>query len=350
MSSQLVKKLVIDAARNKFKAAIFEKNKKKGILTKLMATNHSRTSKLVDILSDAETQATMSKKRPDLSQDASDNEYLKTYYKTPKGGPNHTIATNRAHHLTKFLRQYLLNAFQSGQFLEPEIPNKFKKTVTIDSNGFARPEYNFSITNVELPADLSKLKIFWSNSGVEELDLAIEHILDSRLKSQIRSQLTNQRVMNYVPNVVFVRDAGKLMYDQLDEMLMKVKIERENSNPSDKDVEDVVKVEEFSEMAEMEKKDSIDNLYGVDYNHLMDVIRKNSDHVPWSPETTDVKVPETSRKELVPNGKSSGQEGSNKFQVSLKNYQIHQRQRTENLSRRAILMIETQNFKSSLDF
>ncbi len=128
MSSQLAKTLIIDAARKQLNARLFEKNKKKGLLTKLLATNEKRTNALVDILSEAETQASMAKKRPDLDAQTNPNDssYLKKYYQTARGGPNHSIAQNRAHHLTKFLRQYLLNAFQSGQFREPDIPAKFQ--------------------------------------------------------------------------------------------------------------------------------------------------------------------------------------------------------------------------------
>ena len=92
----------------------------------------------------------------------------------------------------------------------------------------------FAITNVELLADLTKLKIFWSSSGDEELDQVIESQLEGRLKSQVRSHLTSQRVMNYVPVVVFVRDKGRVLSEQLDEFLMKVKCEKENEAGEEK--------------------------------------------------------------------------------------------------------------------
>lgn len=108
------------------------------------------------------------------------------------------------------------------------MPEKFKKE-TIDSNGFVKNEYLFELTDVELLTDLTKLRIFWSISGIEELDLEIENSLEKRLKNQIRSHLTNQRVMNYVPTVEFVRDNSKVLADKLDEYLMKIKIEKEAS-------------------------------------------------------------------------------------------------------------------------
>lgn len=57
--------------------------------------------------------------------------------------------------------------------------------------------------------------------------MAIEKSLETRLKSEIRSNLTNQRIMNYVPVVEFVRDDTKVVTDELNEFLMKIKIENE---------------------------------------------------------------------------------------------------------------------------
>lgn len=237
-SSQLTKTLVINAAKIQLRAEIAEKKRKKGILTKLVTVNAHRTNALVEILSSTETQASLKKKSVShsvhpLNHSVSDNTFLKKYYEAPKGGPNHSIAPNRAHHLTKFLRQYLLNAFQSGQFPQPHIPSKFSVDRT-DSNGHVRNKYSFAITDVELLADLTRLKIFWSASGDEELDLTIEQSLEAKLKNQIRIHLTSQRIMNYVPAVVFVRDYNKFMTDRLDEFLTKVKIETQTEEVQNK--------------------------------------------------------------------------------------------------------------------
>ncbi len=317
-------------------------------LIKMLATNEKRTSALVEILSDTETQASLSKKKPDLTENTSqakmnDNDYLKKYYQTSKGGPNHSIAQNRAHHLTKFLRQYLLNAFQSGQFREPEIPKNFQES-SIDSNEHVKDKYMFTITNVELLADLTKLKIFWSNSGNEELDVMIESYLESQLKNQIRSHLTSQRIMNYVPVVVFVRDRSKVLSDKLDEFLMKLKIENENvpeQGEKKKETEQHI-ASEKNDMKHTESKDenklpTIDNLYGVDFNRLMNIIKNNNDHVTWTPETPVMLTNELLVEPRQPPSDS-------KFQVSLKNFQIHQRQKRERISRRAILLLETQKY------
>lgn len=116
-----------------------------------------------------------------------------------------------------------------------------------------KSKFVFEITNVELPADLSKLKIFWSNSDNEELNLAIEKSLETRLKSEIRSHLTNQRIMNYVPVVEFVRDDTKVVTDELNEFLMKIKIENEanetqeqphDGQPTDVDVKEEFEIQE----------------------------------------------------------------------------------------------------------
>lgn len=124
-TKQLAKSIVIDAQKIKNKAYLLEKNAKKGLLTKLLQANTKRTNALVEILSETETQKTIKKKSEAILKKASaadseqatksNEEFLKKYYQTPKGGPNHSIAQNRAHHLTKFLRQYLLTGFLSGK-------------------------------------------------------------------------------------------------------------------------------------------------------------------------------------------------------------------------------------------
>lgn len=267
----------------------------------------------------------------------------------PKGGPNHSIAKNRAHHLTKFLKQYLLNAFQTGYFEPPQIPEKFQKE-TIDSNGFVKNKYLFELTDVELLTDLTKLKIFWSISGIEELDLDIENLLEKRLKNQIRSHLTNQRVMNYVPSIEFVRDNSKMLADKLDEYLMKIKIEndettKENSSDNEADTEINNEVSKRSENKDISLK--IDNLYGIDVTRLMNTIKKDSDNVPWSPETALLSINESNQSlKLIDDNNQSEKRG--KFQLDLKTYQIHQRMKHEKMSRRALNILEMHKFRETL--
>jgi len=160
-SKQLVKSIVIDAQKIKEKAFLLEKNAKKGLLTKLLQANSKRTSALIEILSETETQKTIKKKNEAILKKASvanseqatksNEEFLKKYYQTPKGGPNHSIAQNRAHHLTKFLRQYLLTGLLSGKFFFPfdhlfhfvpllahrlQIPSKSRNNIFSDFQSF----------------------------------------------------------------------------------------------------------------------------------------------------------------------------------------------------------------------
>ncbi len=93
-----------------------------------------------------------------------------------------------------------------------------------------------------------------------------------------------------------------------------------------------------------DRRTTVDNLYGVDFSRLMSVIRNNSDHVAWTPDTpvTALTPTRTASSELSVEQKRPAV--NSKFQVSLKNFQIHQRQKQERLGRRAILLLETQKF------
>lgn len=107
-----VRKLVVDAIKIKTRFQQLEKTRKKGLLTKMLKSNSNRSSALMNILTESDRSKTRSTAESDHK--VSDDEFLKKYNQMPKGGPNHSIAQNRAHHLTKFLKQYLLNAFQTG--------------------------------------------------------------------------------------------------------------------------------------------------------------------------------------------------------------------------------------------
>jgi ribosome-binding factor A len=356
MSKKLVKKLIIGAYEKQIQLKLLEKYKKKGELIKILNSNTKRSKTLVEIFKSdinipqtaaSETSKTTNDEaKKQVNYSVSDDEFLKKYNQMPKGGPKYSIAVKRAHHLTNFLSEYLINAFQSGHFTMPEISEHLNKK-RLDSNGFVIDKYSFEISNIELPTDLTRLKIYWLNSGNEKIDLEIEKYLTNSLKNQIRSTLTEQRIMNYVPEVEFIRDNTKVLMNQLDEYLLKIKLDHNENDDSLSD--------ESSNIDKTKKTDvsikKVDNLYGVNFTRLVESIKKNSDHVPWSNEKEQEK--ENDSTELTTkideaNLIEAAVAKTNEFEVNLKAFQINQRLKRQRLNKTAILKLETMKYHESL--
>ena len=230
------KLFIINFYQKQLGKALRQKRAKKGLLIKIMDANRKRSEVLDSILKESSNLDTLNmaakfastQQHEQQQQVKSDEEFLKKYYQTPKGGPKHSIAEARAHHLTSFLTEYVLNAFQSGAFLKPDVA-AFKKEhkSSVDDHEL---DYAFEISHVELLADLSALKIHWLNSGHDELDLFVENYLQKQLSAHIRQTLSNQRVMNYVPRVVFVRDPTNANMKKIDECLRQIKLENRQND------------------------------------------------------------------------------------------------------------------------
>lgn len=81
-------------------------------------------------------------------------------------------------------------------------------------------------------------------------------------------------------------------------------------------------------------------------------IKKNGDHIPWDPKSSSsalepvAKVPLTNT-DLTTKSKVGFRD--NKFELSLKTFQMHERMKHERLSRKAILLLETKKFYQSLE-
>ena len=346
-SGKFIKNIVVDAWKKKIQLTMSEKNRKKGVLIKVMKSNYKRSNTLVEILKESDqlnsatrfgdasrpaastAKSTNDSTNSSTSFGLSDEEFLKKYNQMPKGGPKHSIAAKRAHHLTNFLSDYLINAFQSGYFNVPDIAQICSQTDTTDSNGFVKDAYSFEITNIELPTDLGKLKIYWANSGVEAVDVEIEKILNKTLRNQIRSTLTNERIMSYVPVVEFVRDNRKILMRQLDEQLMKIKIE----NDQQAEVAAENEIEPVEPPVE-DKNLNVDNLYGISFNHLMESIKKDGEHKPWS---SDDKVEPNSALVLAEENKAS----ADKFESNLKAFKINQRMKYKRMDKSVLLKLDT---------
>ena len=331
-------KLLIDTFKKKLANELREKNKKKGVLTKILNSNSKRSQTLVQILKETEQPHTTN---------VNDDDYLRKYNQMPKGGPKHSIAVTRAHHLTNFLSEYLINAFQSGHFTVPEFDTD--NADKLDSNGFLKEKFLFEISNVELPTDLTRLKIYWLASNNESLNLNIETYLDKSLKKQIRSTLIDQRVMSYVPEVEFIRDNTKVLLDKLDEYLLKIKLEHDYSSSTSTETTSSNDVINKETIKSKEKK--VDNLFGVNFNRLVETIKKNSDYVQWSASSNETSLNVNKPNELMNslNETQNDAGDTSKFETKLKAFQINQRMKRERVNKSVILKLDFLEYHESLN-
>ena len=138
--------------------------------------------------------------------------------KLSKFDKNHQrTAKIRAHHLTKFLTDYIINLFQSG-YIGNEIQNKYPA---------------FQISRLLLTADLVKLQIFWLTLPDMKANDDLEKNFLPKLATQIRHDIVSNRVIGYVPPIVFSRDNSKLILDQIEELF----------NITEKDVKNKSKID-----------------------------------------------------------------------------------------------------------
>lgn len=323
---------------------------KKSVMEKVLKANRHKSHALMDILKESDNLNTMSVNRnpTESTKIKSDDEYLKNFYNAPKGGPKHSIAVNRAHHLTNFLRDYILNAFQSGLFPSPDFHvEEIYRTKHIND------KFRFEITNVELLADLTFLKIYWSISGIENLDRQIEEYFDKHLKSLIRGTLSSERVINYVPKVIFIRDETQVLLNRVDEYLDKVK--KETTEFDENEIQTAENDSEVKRDDEPESIKKVNNLYGVDFNRLIQSIKSNTPIL-----NTEFKSDESSSLSSINNNSQSSlvnvdldkiNEDKLNFEKQLKAIQINKRIKYEKLNKSALLrlsLLEIENKKHEL--
>ena len=361
-SSGFIKNLALNTYRHSLNKEMRIKNQKKGLLMKISQTNNKRSKALDEILTESDNLNKMKAKssaKIDTTPTRSEEEFLKKFRDTSTKGPNHSIAENRKNHLTNFLSDYILNGFQSGLFIKPDLYEFNKKQNTRkDPNGFVKNKYEFELSKIDLMSDLTALKIYWYISGDTEIDNEIDNYLDKCLKGQIRSTLTNERILNYVPKIVFVKDSAKLKLEKLDEYLMKIKIDLDREDTEAKNAQSYNEppssegeTEDFHQKktrtAAAEKKlKSVDNLYGVDFTRLLESIRKSTgEQVPWSQsqqsamsDTSLVPVTSTKNNELEVS-KQVEEAAKRKFENSLKAFQINKRLQHQRLSRSTFLKL-----------
>lgn len=355
-------RLAINAYKNQLNKEILQKKAKKGLLVKIVQSNRNRAGVLNEILRDSnnlnimnhETFRQQSAENPTDENETSDRkneDYLKKYYQTPAGqGPKHSIAQARAHHLTNFLTEFIVNAFACGRFAQPDM-NEYPSQPA--------PEFVLELSRIELPLDLTSIRVHWLNSGDETLDRFVEGFLNKRLRNEIRQTLIQERVMSYVPRVVFVRDETNALMKKLDEQLAKVKIENQHYDKSCEDqatdddqssstVSDVTTLSTMDTKPEKIHK-AIDNLYGVEFNTLLEKIKTNtaSECTKWSNELAI----NQDKSEITRQVEEMKLEQKEKFENSLRAYQVNKRLRIERLSKSALLkmsMLELEENKSNI--
>ena len=164
---------------------------------------------------------------------------------------------------------------------------------------------------------MRRLKVYWHISGDEAVDSAIEASFERGLKNQIRSTLTNERVMSYVPQIEFIRDNTQATLRKLDEYLMQIK--KENS----KEMEKEETVEEEIPKNQEEKKvmvKNVDNLFGINIVKLSAAVKMNPEYKEWRAESNvslPLAEPKSTEITVLPSE-------PNKFAVSLKAFQVNQ--------------------------
>ena len=238
----------------------------------------------------------------------------------------------------------MVNAFQSGHFLMPDLPDDLESNE--DLNGYVKDKFSFEISGVELPADLNRLKIYWLASTNEKINIEIEKYLEKSLKNQIRSMLTNERVMSYVPEVEFIRDNSKMLLDKLDEYLLKVKLDLNN----EQNETDQSNSAHSATKTQPKPVNKVDNIFGVDFNRLVESIKKNSDYEPWTNDSSSsaIQLANEPTEVTIADATNSKVDKAN-FEMSLKAFQINQRMKSERLNKSAILKLETLEYHASLD-
>lgn len=326
---------MINAYKNRFDHELRAKSRKKGLLVKMINANKSRSNVLDEILKESNDLNTINN-ASSSSRSASNDEYLKKFNTTMRGGPKHSIAQTRAHHLTNFLSDYIINAFQSGYFDSPEIEQLLN--------------FKFEISNVELMCDLSALKIHWLVSRDESVNVEVEKFLDKKLRTQVRNKLVEERVINYVPKVVFVRDESRVLVDILDEYLTKINLEenakKQEKNCEEKEEDDVVVVKKDSSTDG--KQSLVDNLYGVNFNKLVETIKKDANNREWKENENDERHVSTlgaHQNEPQKNTIMPHEEKSSSFSSSLKAFEIQRKQKWQKLSKSAFIRLSQIEFE-----
>ena len=302
-SSSIARKIAFNFQRARDKQELIKKYGRQGKLIKFVQ-NRSKTNTQIDetlsshvekykfngpaqILSSSSTQSIYEELREKLSNLNLNKAYRRT-------------ATIRAHHLTNYLSNYIINAFQSG-YIGRELNDKHP---------------TFQISRILLDADLRKLEICWLTTTDETANEDIEKNYLNRLSSQIRHEIISNQIIGYMPPVVFTRDNSKMILEQLDDLLKIKEINKKTENS-----ETATKSENQTKTA--------NNVYGIDHDKLMSQIK---------PEITEVVEADPAKSE---------EEARKKFDLTLKAMRINEKIKKEKISKSALLQLAIAEFESS---
>lgn len=136
----------------------------------------------------------------------------------------------------------MISTFNEGFFDSIEVEDP--KSVSVGDGKRTGQKFVFEISNVELLADMSAINIYWLSSSDERINVAVEAALSAKLSSQIRSRLIEDRVINYVPRIVFCRDPSRVISEKLDEYLGRIDLEKKCSDVEEKEEENRTHEEE----------------------------------------------------------------------------------------------------------
>lgn len=306
-SSNTVKNVYFNVQKSIEKLRIKEKYAARGDLKKLIEKRTKIDTQINQIFTPASAATSVTPKKYDINVPQS---YHELRSKMQHDNKFHKIAKMRAHHLSTYLLNYLINAFQSG-------------LIGSQMNEYA----HFQISKLVLQHDMNQLNIYWLTTNDEAKNKIIEDNFLQMLSSQIRYFLSSNRVISYVPPIKFHRDNSKALIEQLEEYIKNISQESKEAESSKKssDVDDEVEKDEKIKTFSEEKKDGdelVDNLYGVDHAMLMSKLKNGS------------KI-----KAEKPLGTTTPQ-NYEKFEASIKELRVHQIMNKKNTVKKEVL-IET---------
>jgi hypothetical protein len=258
-SSTIGKKIIFNFQRAKDKQRLNDKYGKRGVLMKLITNRSKLNTQIDETLAEHVNKYKLNGPAQNLTTQTTSTQsaYEETKLKIAKlkiskvDKDHQTTAKLRAHHLTDFLSNYLINSFQSG-FIGSELNYKYP---------------SFQVSRLLLTADLNKLKIFWLTNVDENINTDIEQNYFPKLTAQIRHEIISNRIIGYVPPVVFIRDNSKMVLDKLEELLRvaSIKTDKEDVEVEGNDDEDVGRQQTDTTI--------VNNVYGVDHVKLMNQIK-----------------------------------------------------------------------------
>lgn len=240
----MLRRFLINNFKNHFQRELREKNSKKGLLAKVIKNNKKNTNCLVEILKDSDHLNTFKNSFYQTTED----EILLKFRNTNKNSQKFSISSNRTNYLSNFLRKFIINVIQSNYF---------------ENLDFSNDNFFLEISNIQIMSDLSSIKIFWVTSENEKQNIYVENYLENNVKYKIRSVLFSEKVINFVPKILFIRDESNMLYDQ-------IRLYLSNKNFDGKS--------NHEEISGVKQSNTINDLYGINTDNMIEKIKNNTEH------------------------------------------------------------------------